>query len=289
MKGEIYTPLRNKRCSIYHDIIDYTAISSSKSQPLLHLVLLSGDIHPHPGPVKYPCIICERPVAKNHQALQCDSCDNWVHIRCDRVTKEEYKKFQNISSLVFECPKCNLFTFTDSFFLDREEQLINFSNSFQSLSDTTQDNDIAPEIHRKSKTPHHNRLRIININCRSLRSQTKQIELQDIIETHDPDIILGCESHLDPQISSSEVFPEQFSNPYRKDKASGEGGVFIATKNDLITTEIQTSSECEITRASINIQGSKQIIVGSYYRSPSSDIDQTKQLGNSFVCLFRAA
>ena len=36
---------------------------------------LSGDIQPDPGPVKHPCVICERPVAKNHHiALQCDSC-----------------------------------------------------------------------------------------------------------------------------------------------------------------------------------------------------------------------
>jgi hypothetical protein len=72
------------------------------------------------------------------------------------------------------------------------------------------------------------------------------LSLHKIIEIHDPDIILGCESHLDPQISSSGAFSGLFSDPHRKDEASGEGRLFIVTKNDLITTEIQTSSECEI-------------------------------------------
>lgn len=72
--------------------------------------------------------------------------------------------------------------------------------------------------------------------------------MQDLIETHNPEIILGCELHvhLDPQINNSEVFPSNYGNPYRKDRKLGEGGVFIAIRNDLITTEIKTNADCEI-------------------------------------------
>ena len=84
----------------------------------------------------------------------------------------------------------------------------------------------------------------MSVKCWSLISDNKKIAMQDLIETHNPEIILGCELHLDPQINSSEVFPSNYGNPYRKDRKLGKGGVFIAIRNDLITTEIKTNSDC---------------------------------------------
>ena len=52
-----------------------------------------------------------------------------------------------------------------------------------------------------------------------------------------PDIILGNESWLTPDIKNSEIFPESF-DAVRKDIASDAyGGVFIAFKLDLLCTE----------------------------------------------------
>ena len=45
-----------------------------------------------PGPIRYPCAICDRPVARNHYVLQCDFCDQWVHIQCDGISMEEYQR-----------------------------------------------------------------------------------------------------------------------------------------------------------------------------------------------------
>ncbi|CAC5388161.1 JAG2 [Mytilus coruscus] len=98
------------------------------------------------------------------------------------------------------------------------------------------------------QTSNHNyrKLRLGSIYvCRSLISDKKKVELQNLIETHKPDIILGTESHLDNTVASSEVFPEQFQNLYRKDRKLGEGGVFITVDNNYITTEILTGSDCE--------------------------------------------
>ena len=33
--------------------------------------------------VKYPCLVCNRAVTKNHKAVQCDCDDSWVHIACN--------------------------------------------------------------------------------------------------------------------------------------------------------------------------------------------------------------
>ena len=40
--------------------------------------------------IKFPCGICEKPVANNHQAINCDKCGLWIHIKCNRINKQTY-------------------------------------------------------------------------------------------------------------------------------------------------------------------------------------------------------
>ena len=49
-----------------------------------------------------------------------------------------------------------------------------------------------------------------------------------------------------------------------KDRKLGEAGVFIALKDDLITTEIGTDSDCEVFGTSLTAQGSSPIYITSY-------------------------
>ena len=35
--------------------------------------------------VKLPCKIYNRPVEKNHQGIECDTCDTWVHLECNKI------------------------------------------------------------------------------------------------------------------------------------------------------------------------------------------------------------
>ena len=44
--------------------------------------------------VKYPCKICKKPVAVNHNWIQCDRCGIWVHTKCNKITKQTYKLHQ---------------------------------------------------------------------------------------------------------------------------------------------------------------------------------------------------
>ena len=43
---------------------------------------------------KFPCGICSKTVANNHNVLRCDSCDKWVHIKCNFLNKKTYQKLQ---------------------------------------------------------------------------------------------------------------------------------------------------------------------------------------------------
>ena len=93
-------------------------------------------------------------------------------------------------------------------------------------------------------------------------SYNKHLELYQLIETHKPDIITGTETHLNKDIDSREIFPPNYvySPPVRKDRDSGEkgGGVVIVW--------------CNISHKS----GS--VVVGSFYRPPSTSVDYLEQL-----------
>ena len=43
---------------------------------LQYILLLSGDINLHPGPVQYPCLVCSKAVRK--RVFCCDKCGLWV-------------------------------------------------------------------------------------------------------------------------------------------------------------------------------------------------------------------
>ena len=48
--------------------------------------------------IKYPCLVCNRAVAKNYKAFQCDCCDRWVHIARNYLNVYIYRKLQKDKS-----------------------------------------------------------------------------------------------------------------------------------------------------------------------------------------------
>ena len=55
--------------------------------------------------VKYPCGVCEKNVAHNHNAVCCDICQKWVHISCNNISRYCYKKLQKDTSPWY-CKTC---------------------------------------------------------------------------------------------------------------------------------------------------------------------------------------
>ena len=56
--------------------------------------------------VKFPCKICCKSVANSHHAIQCDNCNIWVHVKCNRINTETYKFLQK-SSVAWYCIRCS--------------------------------------------------------------------------------------------------------------------------------------------------------------------------------------
>ena len=47
----------------------------------------SGDIDLNPGPDK--CSVCNKRIARNHRAVNCDNCSMWCHIKCASIKPSE--------------------------------------------------------------------------------------------------------------------------------------------------------------------------------------------------------
>ena len=54
---------------------------------------------------EFPCGVCYKAVAKNHNAVCCDSCNLWVHKKCNNLTKFCYRKMQT-SQEPWYCKNC---------------------------------------------------------------------------------------------------------------------------------------------------------------------------------------
>ena len=68
------------------------------------------------------------------------------------------------------------------------------------------------------------------MNCQSINNKIGEFEI--MLQSTEADIVMGCESWLDSNIASNEIFSD-FS-VFRKHRNRHGGGVFIAYKNDLV-------------------------------------------------------
>ena len=82
----------------------------------------------------------------------------------------------------------------------------------------------------------HKKLSVLTLNSHSISSQSRRTLLQAIIEEHQADIVVGCESHLDDTYLTQEIFPSGYG-VIRKDCNSSGGGVFLGIRNNLFFVE----------------------------------------------------
>ena len=94
----------------------------------------------------------------------------------------------------------------------------------------------------------HDQIQVCTINFGSLISHEKHLQLCQFIETYKPDVILGCETKLEPSIQSSSIFPDEYtmSQPNHKDRVFGGGRVPVAVRGNIIAAECFSQADCEI-------------------------------------------
>ena len=70
---------------------------------ILMLLLISGDIHPNPGPID-PCSVCSRRVTWGNRSIQCTNCFLWVHLSCSGFSPSDFCKIS--PEHFWTCPIC---------------------------------------------------------------------------------------------------------------------------------------------------------------------------------------
>ena len=97
-----------------------------------------------------------------------------------------------------------------------------------------------------------------------------------MVETERPDIIIGTESWLSPDIKDSAIFPQGYT-PYRADrttKTTRSGGVFVLVVDTLICSEQpQLRSKCEITWVKLEVVCTQPLYLAAFYKPRGDDQD----------------
>ena len=223
------------------------------------MVTMSNDIELNPGPrmPKYP---------------QCDACGSWHHIECQGMRTEVHEIMANHDSYSWNCINCGLPNFSTTFF-NGSLSLFGSSNSFSILEASHSRTTSTPCKTTTKKSQPQRKLKILNFNCQSIVNKVQNFWL--MVETEKPNVIVGTESWLYPEISDSEVFPPGFT-PFRRDRKSTKrgGGVFILVHENFICTEQpEFSSECELLWVRLQIAGSHPLYIGAYYKPKEEDLE----------------
>ena len=84
-----------------HTAPQHPTLPSPYPSPFLPtLLLISGDIHPNPGPV-FPCSVCSLNVSKSTWSFLCSSCNLWTHLKCSNLPNPRSY------TPSWSCPTCN--------------------------------------------------------------------------------------------------------------------------------------------------------------------------------------
>jgi len=98
---------------------------------------------------------------------------------------------------------------------------------------------------------------LVQVNCRSICN--KILEFWNLIDTYNPDVVIGTKSWLSEEINNVEVFRDDYIN-FRRDSYSRGGGVFICVKNYidcrvLWTDEVFDMIAVEVKGGNLNFHG----------------------------------
>jgi hypothetical protein len=193
--------------------------------------------------------------------------------------------YNGIRNISWYCCQCGLPNISPSRF---DSTIYESSNSFTILSDTMHSdiifsNPAATSSPTKS-TEHHLQpqkrkdltMRIVVVNCQSIKSDGKPSQLRNLVSSIQADIVIGTESWLSPTIRDVEVFPEGFK-AYRRDRTDGKGGgvfLLISKKYDSSEPEelkVSPQDDIELVWVNIKTLGSNDLYIGSAKGSQISE------------------
>ena len=207
-------------------------------------------------------------------------------------------------SCIWLCPSCDLPNYSSSI-LDSSPP--NLSNSFSHLLSAPTDGSLgntpsgisSSDLHinrcnyspskqtnrPQAHTHRKDKISVLNVNFQSLPA--KRESFLQMINEKKPDIIIGTESWLTSDHNNSEYFPTELYQVERRDRPDDpHGGVLIAAKQDLaLVRDTDLETDCELLWCKFQVQGSKTVHIGAYYRPHVSDQHSVDELAKSLELL----
>ena len=256
--------------------------------------------------IKHPCAKCEKAVAKNHRAIQCDICNQWVHIRCNGISEKKYETLKDDPD-PFICIVC--ITSTLPFSQENDESLyltmvkgLNINANLESIninldkqekdlikhiSNLILQNSNDPEMENadvcryyntekfcKAKFQKKNNFSILHLNIDSLQFHIEDLKLMLKLLNFEFDIISITETRLRKNIHpTTDVNLQNYQYEHTPTEAK-KGGTLIYISNKLSykprkDLEIYDPTRVESTFIEILNSRGKNTIVGSIYRHHS--------------------
>ena len=144
-----------------------------------------------------------------------------------------------------------------------------------------------PNSSQNKKESLKSKLSCVSFNSRSIVN--KRLELSSLLALKSYELVAITETFLDSTINNSEIFSDTF-NVQSRDRSRHGGGVLLAVHQGLCCirrTDFETDCEilwCEL----IATKPFSRVLVGVFYRPPSSDIDYLKELERSLSLIERS-
>ena len=170
--------------------------------------------------IQFPCGICSKAVANNHQAIKCDKCNLWIHIKCNKINKQTYNYLKPDSSHWSSLP---------TFQTDRSQsEKISFQLFIQKISQYFTLNDLTALSYDKK-----NEFSVFHLNINSLKYHFD--ELQTFLSNCPIDFqILGIsESRLKTDISTTTNIQLPGFNIEHMPTKSANGGALLYIKDTI--------------------------------------------------------
>jgi hypothetical protein len=131
------------------------------------------------------------------------------------------------------------------------------------------------------------------LKSRSRIILNKNLEFWNLVDTYNPNVVIGTESWLRDGINNAEVFRNDYIT-FRRDRSTRGGGVFICVKNYIDSSVLWTDVDFEMIAVELKGRDPKFTweIVG-IYRAPNEDLRvierlaaRTDYIGNSKRSIF---
>ena len=199
---------------------------------------------------KYPCGECGKSVNRNHEAIQCDQCQLWVHCKCVNITSTEYQILQQDEG-GWNCPTC-----------------FRAALPFASCSSiwSSGDGDCSLSLESTARAGTVGGLSVYYTNCRSLLP--KMDELRCLAIDRRPDIMALVETWLDESVLPREVAISGYCL-MRRDRTRHGGGVALYVHESLCCKEPVKHTSLEFISTIVGTRAGS-VLLGVFYRPPSA-------------------